>query len=262
MRLAEALKRRGFTTWMDTGLVAGLNFNDSIRKELADAEKVIVIWSPESIKSDYVKMEAGIAWAWNKLLPVRLSSMAVTEIPEPFAPLQTIDIANLDGLAETLKSVGIEASARRQLSSDEFIAALAKEVKSIDLSAFLQKVRNAGFRVVIKQSMFFKSTIPGFQEVSFATVLANGTVNTNYISDWAEKAGDAAVATSYLNGVAALIEHGTVRRENAPWTWRVEVWGVLPKLSSLLEHGDAWIELMKKAREQFALAAADRKLGN
>jgi hypothetical protein len=245
---------------MDTGLEPGLNFNDSIRKELKDADAVIVVWSPEAAKSDYVKMEAGIAWAWNKLLPVRQSNLPVSEIPDPFTPLQTIDIANFDDLVETLKSRDIEPASRQRMTMDEFVSALLKEQTNASLPAFLQKVRSAGFRVVFKQSILFKSTIPSFQEISFGTVLANGTVHTNYISDWAERVGEPSIATEYLDAVAALIENATVRRDGPPWTWRVEVWGALPKLSLLLENGDAWIELMKRARERFAKAAVMRQV--
>jgi hypothetical protein len=257
--LEKKLVKRGFTVWLDRGLEPGLNFNDSIRKELKDADAVIVIWSPEATKSDYVKMEAGIAWAWNKLLPVRLSGLPVLEIPDPFTSLQTIDIANFDDLVETLKSWDIEPAARQRMTMDEFVWALLKDPANAALPAFLQKVRDAGFRVVFKQSILFKSTIPSFQEISFGTVLANGTVHTNYISDWAEKVGDPSIATEYLDRVAALIENATVKRDGAPWTWRVEVWGALPKLSLLMEKGDAWIELMKSARERFSKPAVLRK---
>jgi hypothetical protein len=245
---------------LDTGLEPGLNFNDFIRKELKDADAVIVIWSPEATKSDYVKMEAGIAWAWNKLLPVRLSSLPALEIPDPFTSLQTIDVTNFDGLLATLKSWDIEPALRQRMTMDEFVSALLKDSGNATLRAFLQKVSDAGFRVVFKQSILFKSTIPSFQEISFGTILANGAVHTNYISDWAEKIGDPNIADEYLDAVAALIENATVKRDGPPWTWRVEVWGTLPKLSLLMEKGDAWIELMKRARERFAKAAVSRNV--
>jgi len=259
IELERKLLKRGFTVWLDRQLEPGLNFNDSIQKELKAADIVIVIWSPEAAKSDYVKMEAGIAWAWNKLLPVRLSSLAVSEIPDPFSPLQTIDVANFDDLVDTLKSWDIEPASRQRMTMDEFVSALQKNSANATLPAFLKKVSDAGFRVVFKQSILFKSTIPSFQEISFGTILANGTVHTNYISDWAEKVGDPSIAAEYLDGVAALIENATVKRDGAPWTWRAEVWGALPKLSLLMEKGDAWIELMKRARERFGKAAVSRK---
>jgi hypothetical protein len=259
--LGQKLVKRGFTIWMDKRLPAGANFNDTIREELEKADAVVVIWSPEAAQSNYVKMEAGIAWAWDKLLPARLSSFPTPAIPDPFTPLQTIDVADIEGLVGTLKSWDIAPASHQKMTMDEFLSALLKDSAHAALPAFLQKVKEAGFKVVFKQTILFKSTIPGFQQINFGGIIANGTVNTNYISDWAEQVGDPSIALEYLDQVAALIENATVKRENASWTWRVEVWGSLPKLSLLLEKGDAWIDLMKRAREGFVMAAASREAG-
>jgi hypothetical protein len=259
--LGQKLVRRGFTIWMDDTIAPGSNFNDSIREGLEKADAVVVIWSPEAAQSNYVKMEAGIAWAWGKLLPARLSSFPASEIPDPFTPLQTIDINEIEDLVETLRSRDITPASHQRTTMEEFLSALLRDPANAALPAFLQKLNKVGFNVVFKQTILFKSTIPGFQQINFGGIIANGTVNTNYISSWAKQVGNPDIAVEYLDNVAALIEHAKVKRENAPWTWRVEVWGNLPKLSLLLEKGDAWIELMKRARERFVMAAASREVG-
>jgi TIR domain len=69
--LADELKARGFDIWWDINIGSGQRFNDVIRQQLEEADAVIVIWSPASITSQYVKMEAGIAYGWDKLITVR-----------------------------------------------------------------------------------------------------------------------------------------------------------------------------------------------
>ena len=69
--LAKQLKEKGIEVWWDTRLKSGQAFDDAIREELGEVDAAIVIWTPELVKSKYVKMEAGIAYAWEKLITVR-----------------------------------------------------------------------------------------------------------------------------------------------------------------------------------------------
>src|SRR5215470_3459878 len=62
-QLADDLRHKGFTVWYDTGLVAGDSFREVITSELAQARAAIVIWTPESVKSDWVCSEASRARA-------------------------------------------------------------------------------------------------------------------------------------------------------------------------------------------------------
>ena len=69
--LAAQLEGLGYTVWWDDGLIAGQNFDHAIREELGEAEAIVVVWTPESVVSDYVKVEAGIGWFRDKLIAVR-----------------------------------------------------------------------------------------------------------------------------------------------------------------------------------------------
>lgn len=195
--LEARLRRSGFSTWIDSGLEPGANFNDSIRNELSAAGAVVVVWSPEAAASEYVKMEAGIAWAWEKLLPVRLSDMPPAEIPVPFRDIQTIEIASFEAIVETLEDWGIGPTRRRKkLSVDEFFEMLDAQEPGlrVKLHDWRIKAEGQGFKAVFRQTLMFKSAIPGFQDVSFGTILPNGTVNTNYISDWSQQLKDPGIA--------------------------------------------------------------------
>jgi adenylate cyclase len=67
--LAEALVQKGFKVWWDRDLVAGERFRETIRVQLEQAQRVIVLWSKASVTSDFVIDEAGEADKSRKLVP-------------------------------------------------------------------------------------------------------------------------------------------------------------------------------------------------
>jgi hypothetical protein len=92
--LAAYLESEGWTVWWDTNLGAGDAYRDEIMTELAAARAVIVLWTPTSIKSDFVRAEAGRAKAEGKLIPVKASDVNYSDIPLPFGEMHTEDIGN------------------------------------------------------------------------------------------------------------------------------------------------------------------------
>lgn len=87
------LEAEGWTTWWDTSLTIGDDFRNEIMTELGRARAVIVIWTDASIKSDWVRSEAGRAQADRKLIPVKLEHLVYEDLPPPFDVLHTEDIA-------------------------------------------------------------------------------------------------------------------------------------------------------------------------
>jgi hypothetical protein len=65
-------------------------------KQLAVARAVIVLWTQNSIKSDFVRAEAGRAKADGKLIPVKESDVAYGDIPLPFGEMHTEDLRRRD----------------------------------------------------------------------------------------------------------------------------------------------------------------------
>jgi hypothetical protein len=100
--LAEALQAKRIDVWWDRRLVAGERFDDVIRDQLLSANAVIVIWTPESIQSTYVKMEASIAWGFNKLVPVRVADLPSENIPDPFRAFQADVVTDVDRVLRAL----------------------------------------------------------------------------------------------------------------------------------------------------------------
>jgi TIR domain len=96
LKLAAMLEAEGWTTWWDTSLTIGDDFRNEIMTELGRARAVIVIWTDTSIKSDWVRSEAGRAQADRKLIPVKLAHLTYKDLPPPFDVLHTEDIGQED----------------------------------------------------------------------------------------------------------------------------------------------------------------------
>jgi hypothetical protein len=87
--LVAMLEAEGWTVWWDTSLAAADLYRDEIMKQLAAARAVITIWTPNSIRSDWVRAEAGTAKNEGKLIPVKTPDVAYADIPLPFGEMHT-----------------------------------------------------------------------------------------------------------------------------------------------------------------------------
>jgi len=70
------LRLKGWTVWWDKSLAVADLYRDEIMKQLAAARAVITIWSPTSVRSDWMRAEAGRAKADGKLIPVKTPDVA------------------------------------------------------------------------------------------------------------------------------------------------------------------------------------------
>src|SRR5688500_12280449 len=58
---AECFTAEGFTVWWDAVLRSGQTFDEVIEKELRAAKAAVVLWSPRSVASRWVRAEATLA---------------------------------------------------------------------------------------------------------------------------------------------------------------------------------------------------------
>jgi TolB-like protein/Flp pilus assembly protein TadD len=105
--LADQLRAKGFSVWFDTSLVAGDSFRDVITSQLAQARAVIVIWTADSVKSDWVCAEASRARARGILIPVRDDDVRSHDIPLPFDSLHTEALSNSAAIETALAKLGV-----------------------------------------------------------------------------------------------------------------------------------------------------------
>jgi hypothetical protein len=95
-KLVAMLEAEGWKVWWDTNLDIGDDFRNEIMTELGRARAVIVIWTDASIKSDWVRSEAGRAQADRKLIPVKLEHLTYKDLPPPFDVLHTENVSEDD----------------------------------------------------------------------------------------------------------------------------------------------------------------------
>jgi TIR domain len=60
-RIAEALRAVGFTVWRDDELPPHRGYADVIEERLRLAKAVVVVWSADAVKSQWVRAEADVA---------------------------------------------------------------------------------------------------------------------------------------------------------------------------------------------------------
>jgi tetratricopeptide (TPR) repeat protein/TolB-like protein len=93
-QIVLALRRTGRTVWWDEGLTPRQAWDATIEQEIAAAASVIVLWSPRSVASDWVRSEAHYAQNHSKLVPVLIESCTV---PLAFMLKQSIDLSHWRG---------------------------------------------------------------------------------------------------------------------------------------------------------------------
>ena len=91
---AESFAQEGFAVWWDAALRSGETFDEVIERELRAAKAVVVLWSPRSVASRWVRAEATLADRANKLVPVIIESCS---LPIIFELTQAADLANWGG---------------------------------------------------------------------------------------------------------------------------------------------------------------------
>ena len=92
--VADALRALGYGVWRDDELPAHRAYAEVIEERLKAAKAVVVIWSTEAVKSDWVQSEADRARADGKLIQLRLDAAA---LPMPFDRIQCADLAGWTG---------------------------------------------------------------------------------------------------------------------------------------------------------------------
>jgi hypothetical protein len=108
--LAAFLTESGYEVWWDSKLVGGETFRRQILMQLEMAKGAVVIWTPSSVKSDFVIDESEQAQRDRKLVATRVESLNISEIPLGFRGLHTIPVRPFDGILSALAKLGVQPS--------------------------------------------------------------------------------------------------------------------------------------------------------
>jgi TolB-like protein/tetratricopeptide (TPR) repeat protein len=93
-RIEAALRGLGYSVWRDDQLPAHRAFREVLDERLAACKAVVVVWSADALKSDYVHSEAERARADHKLVQLRIDG---ARLPLPFDSIQCADLTGWDG---------------------------------------------------------------------------------------------------------------------------------------------------------------------
>jgi TolB-like protein len=95
-RFAEAFEAQGFSVWWDATLRSGEAYDQVTEEALRTAKAVVVLWSPRSVGSRWVRAEATVADQNKTLTPVMIEAC---RRPVMFELTQTADLAHWKGEA-------------------------------------------------------------------------------------------------------------------------------------------------------------------
>ena len=92
--LVAAIEAQGWSVWWDPEIDAGQQFDDQIEEELKAAKAVLVVWTPSSVASRWVRGEAREAADLATLVPARFDG---ARLPMDVRAIHTTD---MDGWGE------------------------------------------------------------------------------------------------------------------------------------------------------------------
>ncbi|HEY1447895.1 MAG TPA: TIR domain-containing protein [Caulobacteraceae bacterium] len=107
-RVAAALDELGYQVWRDDQLAAHEEFGEVIQQRLEAARAVVVLWSRDAVKSQWVRSEANRARSLNKLVQVNIDGVP---LPMPFDQVHCANLKgwrgepDMPGWLQTLKSI-------------------------------------------------------------------------------------------------------------------------------------------------------------
>jgi len=93
-QVAEALRACGYSVWRDDELPAHRSYSDVIEERLRSAKAVVVVWSAEAARSQWVRAEADIAREAGTLVQITADG---TLPPLPFNQIQCADLTGWTG---------------------------------------------------------------------------------------------------------------------------------------------------------------------
>ena len=92
--ITEALRSAGYSVWRDDELPAHLAYSEVIEERLRSAKAVVVVWSADAARSQWVRAEADAARGAGTLVQLSVDG---TLPPMPFNQIQCADLAGWSG---------------------------------------------------------------------------------------------------------------------------------------------------------------------
>ena len=110
---ADAFVDAGLTVWWDVTLSSGDAYDQVTEQALKSAAAVVVLWSPRSVVSRWVRAEATVADRNGTMVPVTVDAC---ERPIMFELTQTADLAHWQGDRQDNAWLALLADIRRRIA--------------------------------------------------------------------------------------------------------------------------------------------------
>jgi TolB-like protein len=131
----DAFTREGFEVWWDQALRSGETYDEVTEVALRSAKAVVVLWSPRSVASRWVRAEATIADRNKTMVPVMIESC---ERPVMFELTQTADLSYWTGEARDMGWRALVDGLRHRLGRNE------EQESETQTAAMLKMSSNSG----------------------------------------------------------------------------------------------------------------------
>lgn len=106
-RLVALLRSGGVVVRWDQDLIAGKPFEEQIEVEIKRANAVVVLWSRSAVKSRFVRDEARLALASDKLIATFAPGFDASKLPLGFGSIHAIPVGNSEQLRMALARYAI-----------------------------------------------------------------------------------------------------------------------------------------------------------
>jgi adenylate cyclase len=114
--LVAALEAEGWSVWWDPEIVPGEEFDALISRELEEARALVVVWTPKSVDSRWVRGEARDAADRGVLVPVRFDN---ARLPIDFRAVHTTDLDEWQGDPKSAAFRGLCKALESKLGAPE-----------------------------------------------------------------------------------------------------------------------------------------------
>lgn len=165
--IAKAIEQYRYSVWWDRIIPPGRSFDKVIEEELDAAKCVVVLWSKDSVMSDWVKEEADEGLRRKILIPVLIDDV---KIPLGFRRKQAANLINWNGTSDheefDLLLSSIEEIVGQPLAQKKDIKKLAKGI--IGVSTQVTVPRNYEIRGTVMDQSSGTTTHPSWDAGSFA----------------------------------------------------------------------------------------------
>jgi adenylate cyclase len=203
-RVSAALRAKGYRVWRDDELPAHRAYAEVIEERLKSAQAVVVLWSAEAAKSQWVRAEADTARASGTLVQAALDG---TVPPIPFNQIQCANLKGWDG--------DDDAPGWRKLKSS--VAALASTGAPSDVAKGQRRLRQLCVLVLPfsnisgdSEQEYFSDGITEDITTDLSKISALGVVARNTAFTFKGQSVDVAELARKL-GVSQVLE-GSVRK--------------------------------------------------